>query len=112
MKWQKPKWMALVLVFLVFRSYISFQGFLDEHSWCHAAIYIMTLVRALTAFFGYARRLGQGNMIIGALILVVTRVIMVTERQRFLSFLLGSLRSSKNLESPARRDPPRSQQDM
>ena len=50
MKWQKPKWMALVLLFLVFRSYISFQGFFDEHSWCHVAIYVMTLLRASTAF--------------------------------------------------------------
>ena len=46
-RWKKPKWMALVLVFLVFRAYISFEAYLDEDSWCHAAMRALTIARFL-----------------------------------------------------------------
>ena len=34
-RWQKPSWMLLVLGLLLFRAYVSFEGFLEPESWCH-----------------------------------------------------------------------------
>lgn len=45
-RWRKPKWMALVLSLLLFRSYVSFEGFLDENSWCHFALEVMSVIRS------------------------------------------------------------------
>lgn len=55
-RWRKPKWMALVLSLLLFRSYVSFEGFLDENSWCHFALKVMSVIR---------------NVVLGVLIIVV-----------------------------------------
>lgn len=49
-RWRKPKWMALVLVLLLFRSYVSFEAFLDEESWCHFALKCMQYIRISAAY--------------------------------------------------------------
>lgn len=72
-RWKKPKWMALVLLVLLFRAYISFEGFLDEHSWCHIAIRVMTILRnvllgvlVLFVLFGQAKiwKVGRGLILL------------------------------------------------
>lgn len=55
-RWQKPSWMLLVLALLLFRSYVSFEGYLDEESWCHFALAVMAGIR---------------NAIIGGLVIFV-----------------------------------------
>jgi len=44
-RWQKPSWMLLVLGLLLFRAYVSFEGFLEPESWCHFALAVMAGIR-------------------------------------------------------------------
>jgi len=60
--WQRPMYMTLVLLFLVFRSVLSFYAFYDADSWCHFAIEVMTIIRnalccvlVVVVLFGKAR---------------------------------------------------------
>ena len=48
--WQRPMWMYLLILILLFRSYLSLEGFLEEDSWCHFAITVFTMIRLLTGF--------------------------------------------------------------
>ncbi|CAJ1331498.1 unnamed protein product [Effrenium voratum] len=43
--WQRPMWMYLLILILLFRSYLSLEGFLEEDSWCHFAITVFTMIR-------------------------------------------------------------------
>mmetsp|Transcript_17448 Transcript_17448/g.41414 ORF Transcript_17448/g.41414 Transcript_17448/m.41414 type:complete len:702 (-) Transcript_17448:130-2235(-) len=60
--WKRPVKMSLLIIYLVFRSYVSFYAYFFDKSWCHVAIVIMTWLRnavfailVLIVLFGQAR---------------------------------------------------------
>jgi len=60
--WKRPVKISLLIIYLVFRAYVSFYAFFFDKSWCHVAIVVMTWLRngivallVLWVLFGQAR---------------------------------------------------------